>query len=441
MKNERMNYQGSTITETPDEIGNRGRAWRARLPDPGQRSKTDTDGTVAAWLVHAPAAHPFWSWYLVSVIHLRPIAGVKPAVITKPGATHELMILALNPEHALPPLDLQSGVRYLTPIDVVEQFEAANDAVANQILELSVRAIVTGYLSPDQDWRRDWRESIRDDGRTLQVWSARSEIELMNRTPIGWTDYSANPLKYRTADGRIVWACEKLSLGCSNCYAEELSTHYGGIRRAGDWNAAVMATLTPFLDAEETHRMRTYKPASGQRVFVADMTDLFGSWVADDLLNRLYSQTLEVRGDVTWQLLTKRADRMSAYLNWRYEGRIPSRHIHHGVSVENRSTLSRLNYLGHMTSAIRWVSFEPLLEDLGDLSPWIDAIDWGVIGLESGRHRRPGQNAWMRSIAEQLIAAGKPVFVKQGSGLRPGQPTGDPFLDSLKQPARSAVPA
>src|SRR5579872_366503 len=102
----------------------------------------------------------------------------------------------------------------------------------------------------------------------------------MQRSPIQWTDFTANPLKYRAADGRVVWACEKLSAGCKNCYAADLSLRYGGVRRAGEWNAATMAMLKPFLDENELHAMRTYKPASGQRVFVGDMTDIFGDWVS-----------------------------------------------------------------------------------------------------------------------------------------------------------------
>ena len=71
--------------------------------------------------------------------------------------------MSLNPEEPLPPsLDVGPGwtVKFLTPVDVVEQFTAADDAVADQILELAVRAIVDGQLSPDQDWRSVWKQSI-----------------------------------------------------------------------------------------------------------------------------------------------------------------------------------------------------------------------------------------------------------------------------------------
>lgn len=266
----------------------------------------------------------------------------------------------------------------------------------------------------------------------------------MNRTSIAWTDYSSNPLKYRNADGQVVWACEKVSPECAHCYADALAKRWD---RGEDFNAHEMTKLTPFLDEQELHAMRTYRPVSGKRCFVADMTDLYGAWVPDDFLNRLYSQTLEIRTDVTWQILTKRSDRLKDYLGWRYgprdEGgmRIPSRHIHHGVSVGTRDALARLDDLAQTISALRFVSFEPLLEDLGDLTPWILAIDWAIVGGESGPKYRRCDAAWMRSIVDQLKDAQIPVFVKQGSGARPGLPTGDPVLDALKEFPRVMVPA
>ena len=118
------------------------------------------------WIVHAPGAHPFWTYWAVSIVHLRPIAGAKPPHKKFPGATHEFMILALNPDKPLPSLDVPSTGKwplyFLEPFDVVEQFEAATDAIANEIGELAVRAIVAGKASPDQDYRSWWAEAIRE---------------------------------------------------------------------------------------------------------------------------------------------------------------------------------------------------------------------------------------------------------------------------------------
>jgi protein gp37 len=258
----------------------------------------------------------------------------------------------------------------------------------------------------------------------------------MNKTPIEWTTFSANPVKFRTPDGRVVWACEKLSPGCKNCYAESLSHRYGGVRRAGEWNAATMAMLTPFLDEREMHKMRTAKmiggvPVSGSRCFLGDMTDIFGEWVPDDLLNRLFSQVLEIRTDVTWQLLTKRADRLHRYLSWRWgEGRIPSRHIHVGVSVEDQPRANeRIPELLQTPAAVRFLSCEPLLAHLNVIQflsdkyisqggrQWIGAggIHWGIVGCESGHDRRnqDAYEAQARALLNQFQSAGVAAFHKQ----------------------------
>lgn len=158
-----MRYQGTSITEAPTLTGAFGTAWRVRLQPVGQRERPDHDGTVGAFIVRAPNAHPLWDHYAINVMHLRPIEGVKPAHITSPGATHELMILALNPEEPLPP-SLDAGpswkLSFLRPIDVVTQFKAADDVVADEILELAIAAIVNGQISPDQDYRSRWTEAI-----------------------------------------------------------------------------------------------------------------------------------------------------------------------------------------------------------------------------------------------------------------------------------------
>src|SRR5262245_16382053 len=141
----------------------------------------------------------------------------------------------------------------------------------------------------------------------------------MNRTAIEWTTFSANPLKYRDAEGRTVWGCVHHSEGCRHCYSEALAKRY---RRGGPFTAQTMAGLEPFLDEAELRHMRTAAriggvPVAGAMCFIGDMTDLFGEWVPDALLNRLFSEVLEQRQDVTWQLLTKRADRLLSYLSWR----------------------------------------------------------------------------------------------------------------------------
>jgi len=276
----------------------------------------------------------------------------------------------------------------------------------------------------------------------------------MNRTGIEWTTFSANPLKYRDRDGRVVWGCVHKSAGCRNCYSEVLAKRYG---RGGPFTAQVMKGLTPFLDDAELRQMARAKRigglvVSGGRCFVGDMTDLFGEWVPDDLLNRLFSEVLERRQDVTWQLLTKRADRLRAYLSWRYgEGRIPARNIHVGVSVEDQATADeRIPLLLQTPAAKRFVSYEPALGPVDFDGGWAtgpgwlrgyhaepvhacggdektcaarcpeaeqtqnDRLDWVIVGGESGPGARPFNPAWAVDTVSQCREAGVACFYKQG---------------------------
>lgn len=156
-------YCGTRIDAQPTFSGARGRAWRVTLPPVGERRRRDEEGTVGMFIVQASGAHPLWDHWFVTLIHLRPIEGVKPAHIRQEGATHEFMIASADPTAPLPGLVIDGPEwrpRWLTPIDVVEQFAATDDVVADRILELAVRAIVDGVASPDQDWRPWWKNAI-----------------------------------------------------------------------------------------------------------------------------------------------------------------------------------------------------------------------------------------------------------------------------------------
>lgn len=282
----------------------------------------------------------------------------------------------------------------------------------------------------------------------------------MNLTPIEWTDFSANPVKYRSLDGRVVWACEKISPGCANCYAEKLSHRYGGVRRAGEWNAAVMKTLTPFLDEAELRKMLTAtqiqgRAVAGSKCFIGDMTDVFGEWVPDALLDRLFA-VMALRSDVTWQVLTKRAKRMRAYFavdwnaplsecrearvgreaaaiarkvlgedpdapNWDVFWDWPLPNVWLGTSAEDqRRADERIPELLQTPAAVRFVSAEPLLGPI-NLAPWITEveppsppiIDWLIPGGESGAGARQCDIAAIRSLVAQCSEAGVACFVKQ----------------------------
>jgi hypothetical protein len=105
----------------------------------------DVQGTVATWFLRVPEQSPGWDRYLLSVVHLRPIDGVRPAVVRVPHATHEVLLLALDPAVDPQPTDVESW-RFLRPVNVCEQIELPHDDAARVLLGLAARAVVAGVL-------------------------------------------------------------------------------------------------------------------------------------------------------------------------------------------------------------------------------------------------------------------------------------------------------
>jgi hypothetical protein len=143
----------------PPDVDGLARAWLLE----NKSDVADHQGTLAMWLVTAPWAHPFWSWWSVGCLHLRPIAGVKPAYKRYPEAEFEFLILSIDPDWT--PTDdsetlAKTGLPFLTPPDVIEQFRGVSDRDAIRITEAAVRAICAGRMSPDQDYRSVWKSLI-----------------------------------------------------------------------------------------------------------------------------------------------------------------------------------------------------------------------------------------------------------------------------------------
>lgn len=148
----------------PTIIGAHGEAWEIDLLTSralcGETDETDT--TVALWVVFAPWAHAYWSYYLIGAIHLRPMAKLKAPTIFLPGATHEIMIFALDPE-TVPDVVNSSKLRKLRPINFAGQWivrERPNpvdlDRGAAAKVRVTVDEILAGVLSPDTDFRSEW---------------------------------------------------------------------------------------------------------------------------------------------------------------------------------------------------------------------------------------------------------------------------------------------
>ncbi len=269
---------------------------------------------------------------------------------------------------------------------------------------------------------------------------------------IAWCDFTSNPLHYHNAADEVVWGCVKVSQGCTHCYAESLAKRFD---RGAEFNAAEMAKLTPYLDEQELRQLLTSKKISGKRVFIEDMSDLFGEWVPFELLDRLFA-AFALRPDVTFQILTKRPERMREYINQATDTddltvakfdisgetldffnsprvELPLPNVWLGASVENQETADeRIPLLLQTPAAVRFVSYEPALEGVNfselhitggvtidALNPAArERVSWVIVGGESGPSARPTDIEWIRSIMEQCKSAGVPAFVKQ-VGSRP----------------------
>ncbi len=242
-------------------------------------------------------------------------------------------------------------------------------------------------------------------------------------TEIEWTDETWNP----------VTGCTKVSPGCAHCYAEAVADRF--------WATQYPSVVTPTVEGAsarpreftdvQTHADRLDQPLRWKlprRIFVNSMSDLFHEAVPDQFLHDVY-HVMEHARQHTFQILTKRAKRMHQYLNWRYgpdednpRGRIPSRHLWHGVSVENqRLADERIPLLLQTPSAVRFLSCEPLLEglDLAKHRPGALGLHWCIVCGESGSGARPCDTRWVRNIVRQCQEADVAVFVKQlGANVR-----------------------
>ena len=280
----------------------------------------------------------------------------------------------------------------------------------------------------------------------------KSERELesyMQKTAIEWTDFSSNPLKYRRkSDGKVVGACVKISPGCAHCYSEKITLRFD---RGKLYNSANMEELEPFLDETELVQILTREQCGGlavegRRVFIGDMTDVFGEWVPDDLLDSLFG-SMAMRSDVTFQVLTKRAKRMREYFKSYRKTMLstitardipdggtliaPLPNVWLGVSVEDQAAADvRIPHLLNAPAAVRFVSYEPALASVNfepylQFMPFHDdykmsfghgkwrGIDWIICGGESGPGKRPFDPAWARSVRDQCREAEVAFFMKQ----------------------------
>jgi protein gp37 len=220
-----------------------------------------------------------------------------------------------------------------------------------------------------------------------------------DRSAIEWTDATWNPVR----------GCVKVSPGCKHCYAETFAERFRGVP-GHPFEQGFDLRLVPGK-LEDPLRWRTPR-----RIFVNSMSDLFHEGVPVEYVAAV-GRVMERASWHTFQVLTKRHERMrellSEELSWM--GDLP--HVWFGVSVENRRHgLPRLTTLRKTPASVRFVSIEPLLEDLGRLD--LAGIDWVIVGGESGPGARPMREEWVISIRDQCRSARVPFFFKQWGGTR-----------------------
>jgi protein gp37 len=215
---------------------------------------------------------------------------------------------------------------------------------------------------------------------------------------IEWTDATWNPVR----------GCTKISPGCTHCYAETFAERFRGVpghpyEKGFDLRLVPERLLDPF------------RWPKAKMVFVNSMSDLFHN----DVPTSYIAAVAEIMCEGSWhtyQVLTKRADRLRDLLSAELKFAAGKSHVWWGVSVEDRKYgLPRIECLRSAPAQVRFLSIEPLLEDLGELN--LAGIHWVIVGGESGWGARPMSQEWVLSIMRQCQLANVPFFFKQWGGV------------------------
>ncbi len=211
----------------------------------------------------------------------------------------------------------------------------------------------------------------------------------MRTTKIEWTDKTWNPIT----------GCTKISAGCANCYAEVMSRRLCAMKQ-DKYRNGFLLTLHPD-SLTEPLSWRT-----PHTIFVCSMSDLFHEQVPDSFIDQVMEVILKTPQH-RYQILTKRAERMARY----FELRPVPKNAWVGVSVDVRSSKGRMDYLKSIEAPVRFLSCEPLLEELGTLD--LENIDWVIVGGESGCFARPMHKEWVLAIQQQADEQHAAFFFKQ----------------------------
>lgn len=225
---------------------------------------------------------------------------------------------------------------------------------------------------------------------------------MADNSKIEWTDATWNPVR----------GCTKISAGCTHCYAETFAERWRGVK-GHPFEFGFDLRLVPEKLAEPL------KWAGPRRIFVNSMSDMFHEDIPEDYIANV-AAVMRLADWHTYQVLTKRPDRMEELLTGRLREAAKVAHIWWGVTVENRKHgVPRIDALRRTGAAMKFLSIEPLLEDLGKID--LTGIDWVIVGGESGPGARPLEQEWVVSIQKQCRAARVPFFFKQWGGVQKGK--------------------
>ena len=213
---------------------------------------------------------------------------------------------------------------------------------------------------------------------------------MSTRSNIEWTEQTWNPTV----------GCTKISPGCKNCYAEVMARRLQAIGVRGYENGFRLTLIPERLEQPLERRRPTV-------FFVNSMSDLFHEKVPFEYVGRVFD-VMARAPQHTFQVLTKRAERMAEFCRGI---EVPS-NVWLGVSVENRKYgLPRIGLLRGVEARVRFLSVEPLLENLGQFD--LTGIHWVIVGGESGRKARPMKPEWVAGIKRQCDDADVSFFFKQ----------------------------
>lgn len=211
----------------------------------------------------------------------------------------------------------------------------------------------------------------------------------MSESKIEWTDKTWNPIT----------GCSKKSTGCLHCYAEIMARRLKAMGQEKYANGFRVTLHERCLNEPLTWR-------GNHNIFVCSMSDIFHENVPFEFIDKMFD-VIKNTPQHRYQILTKRAERMVEY----FETRSVPNNVWLGVTVEAQSSRYRIDYLRNLPASVKFLSCEPLVEDLGQLD--LTGIDWVIVGGESGPQARPMKEEWALTIMKQVEAQGACFFFKQ----------------------------